>query len=142
MSHLASIRQQQQTWGRSALALFAAVWLNLALQPCAMAYESDGQAPMQMQMQGHGGMHHDMDEQVPCADSLSDCSIVDDLNYDGRNGQLKLKDLSNDLPLAIADCDSALRLKRPVDAPLPARYGLLHSGAPPPLYILHCAYLK
>lgn len=140
MSHLASIRQRQQSWGRRALGLFVAVWLNLALQPCAMAYESDDQAPMQMQ--GHGGMHHDMDEQGPCADSLSDCSIADDLNNDGRNGQIKLKDLSNDIPLAISDCDSQLRFRQPGDAPLPARYALLHSGAPPPLYILHCVYLK
>jgi hypothetical protein len=137
---IAGIRQQQQTWGRRALSLFVAVWLNLALQPCAMAYESDDEAPMQMQ--GHGGMHHDMGEPEPCADSLSDCFIDDDLNNDGRNGQLKLKDLSNDLPLAIVDCDSQLQRKRSLDVPLPARYGSLHSGAPPPLYVLHCVYLK
>jgi hypothetical protein len=105
-----------------------------------MAYDSDDQAPMQMQ--GHAGMHHDMDEQAPCADGLSDCSVDDDLNHDGRGGQIKLKDLSNDLPLALVDCDSQLHLERAVDAPSPARYGLLHSGAPPPLYVLHCVYLK
>lgn len=142
MSGIASIRQRQQSWGRRALGLFVAVWLNLALQPCAMAYESDDQAPMQMQMQGHGGMHHDMDEQVPCADGLSDCSIASDLNYDARTGKIQLKDLSNDIPLAIADCDSLLRFRQPGDVLIPARYALLHSGGPPPLYVLHCVYLK
>lgn len=140
MSHLASIRQQQQTWGRRALGLFVLVWMNLALQPCAMAYESDDQAPMQMQ--GHGGMHHDMDEQVPCADGLSDCSIASDLNHDGRTGKIQLKDLCNDIPLAIAGCESQLRFRQPDNALIPARYALLHSGAPPPLYVLHCVYLK
>jgi len=140
LSHLASIRRRQQFWGRRALGLFVAVWLNLALQPCAMAYEVDDQVPMQMQ--GHGGMHHDMDEQAPCADSLSDCSIVADLNCDGRGGQVKFKDLSNDIPLAIADFVSPLRFQRLRDTKSLPRCASLHSGAPPPLYVLHCIYLK
>jgi hypothetical protein len=138
---IASIRKQQQTWGRRALGLFVAVWLNLALQPCAMAnaMESEQQP---MQMHEHGGALGNMDMQMPCADGVADCSIDDDLNHDGRSGQIELKDSSNDLPLAVADCSLQLKLNRSADAPLLARYGLLHSGAPPPFYVLHCAYLK
>jgi len=145
LSGLASIRQQQ-TWGRRALGLFVAVWLNLALQPCAMAYQVDDDHDClkcpPMHMQEHAGMHGDMDHEMPCADSLADCFIDDDLNHDGRGGHIKLKDLSNDIPLVIADYGSLLRFQHPSDTISPPRHALLHSGAPPPLYVLHCIYLK
>lgn len=141
MSHLANIRRQQQSWGRRALALFAAALLNLALQPCAMAYAMDAE-PQPMQMHEHGGAHGNMDMQMPCADGVADCSIDDDLNHDGRSGQIKLKDLSHDIPLVIADFESPLRFQHPSDATTQPRYASVHSGAPPPLYVLHCIYLK
>jgi hypothetical protein len=143
---LASIRQQHKTWGRRALGLFAAVWLNLALQPCAMAFEvhEDSDCPNcpPMQMQEHAGMHGDMDHEIPCADSLDDCFVDEDLNHDGRGGQIKLKDLSNDIPLVIADFESLIQFQHPDDTVSPPRYASLHSGAPPPLHVLYCVYLK
>ena len=146
MSHLASIRQQQQSWGRRALGLFVAVWLNLALQPCAMAYQVDDDHDClkcpPMQTQERAGMHGDMDHEMPCADSLDDCFVDEDLNHDGRGGQIKLKDLSNDIPLLVAECGSLLRFQHPSNATPQARYALLHPGSPPPLYVLHCIYLK
>lgn len=145
MSHLASIRRQQQSWGRRALGLFVAVWLNLALQPCAMAYQVDDDHDClkcpPMQMQEHAGMHGDMDDEMPCADSLDDCFVDEDLNHDGRNGQIKLKDLSSDIPLVIADYESLLHFQHPSDTASAPRYAALHSGAPPPLHILYCVYL-
>jgi hypothetical protein len=146
LSHLASIRRQQQSWGRRALGLFVAVWLNLALQPCAMAYQVDDDHDClkcpPMQMQEHADMHGDMDDEMPCADSLADCFVDEDLNHDGRGGQIKLKDLSNDIPLVIADFAPLLGFQNPSDAVSLPRYASVHSGAPPPLYVLHCIYLK
>jgi hypothetical protein len=145
LSHLASIRRQQQSWGRRALGLFVAVWLNLALQPCAMAYQVDDDHDClkcpPMQMQEHAGMHGDMDDEMPCADSLDDCFVDEDLNHDGRSGQIKLKDLSSDIPLVIADYESLLHFQHPSDTASAPRYASLHSGAPPPLHILYCVYL-
>ena len=147
LSYLANIRLTQQSWGRRALGLFAAVWLNLALQPCAMAFTADSDCPNcpPAQTHEHAGLHGDMsgmDEQMPCADGLDDCFIDDDLNHDGRGWQVKLKDLSNDIPLVSADYGSLLRFQHPSDTISPPRHALLHSGAPPPLYVLHCIYLK
>ena len=34
---LAKIRRRQKPWARRVLGLFVMVWLNVALQPCAMA---------------------------------------------------------------------------------------------------------
>lgn len=146
MSHLASIRQKQQTWSRRALGLFAAVWLNLALQPCAMAYElaDDPDCPNcpPTQMQSHDDMHGSIDHEMPCADGMADCAIVEDLNVDARGDQLKLKDAPADTPLAIAPHELALPFQQPVDATLRPRYASVHAGAPPPLHVLHCVYLK
>jgi len=141
LSYLANIRRQQQSWGRRALALFVAVWLNLALQPCAMAFAMDAEQ-QPMQMHEHGGAHGNMDMQMPCADGVADCSIDDDLNHDGRGVQIKLKDLSNDIPSVIAVYSSEIRIRHPSDATTQPRYASVHSGAPPPLYVLHCIYLK
>lgn len=141
MSYLANIRRRQRSWGRHALGLFVAAWLNLALQPCAMAYSmTDEQPPMPMHE--HSGMHGDMDRQMPCVDGLSDCSIVDDVSHDGRSGEIKLKDAPGDMPAAIAPQDVALRYQPSADARDYPRYASVHAGAPPPLHVLYCVYLK
>lgn len=146
MSHFVRIRQQQQTWSRRALGLFAAVWLNLALQPCAMAFEvvedHDCQHCPPEQMQEHGGMHGGMDDSMPCADNMADCAIVAALNHDGRDGKIKLKDMPADTPVAIAPHDLTLPVQRPVNATIHLRYASVHAGAPPPLHVLYCVYLK
>jgi len=146
LNSLASIRQQQQTWGRRALGLFVAVWLNLALQPCAMAFESTDDPDCAhcppAQMHEHGDMHGNMDDKMPCADGMADCMVVDDLTVDARGDQLKLKDAPADTPLAIALHELTLPFQRPFDATIHPRYATVHAGAPPPLHVLHCVYLK
>ena len=146
LSHLARIRQQQQSWGRRALGLFAAVWLNLALQPCAMAFEvgDDHDCPHcpPAQTLEHGGVHGGMDHELPCADGLSDCAVADDLNLDGRSGPSKLKDAPSDAAVAIAPHELELLFRQPAGATRRSCHASMHAGAPPPLYILHCVYLK
>ncbi|MDH3266708.1 MAG: hypothetical protein OEM25_07065, partial [Gammaproteobacteria bacterium] len=94
------------------------------------------------QMHGHGGMHGDMDEQMPCADGLADCSIVDDVNHDGRGGALKLKDAPGDTPVAVAPAEIALAFPPAAKALLRPRLAPLQMGAPRPLHVLYCVYLK
>jgi len=126
--------------------LFVAVWLNLALQPCAMALEADNDHDCPhcppAQVHEHGGMHGNMDHEMPCADGLSDCAIVEDLNHDGRSGQFKLKDAPVDMLLAIAPQELALPFQQPANAKLHPRHTSVHAGAPPPLHVLNCVYLK
>jgi hypothetical protein len=146
LSLLANIRQQQQTWARRALGLFVAVWLNLALQPCAMALESmqdnDCAHCPPAQMHEHDGMHESMGHEMPCAGAAADCSFSEDLNHDERGGQLKLKDAQLDSPIAISSREFVLPYGNPVDFRPRPRYASVHSGAPPPLNVLHCVYLK
>ena len=150
MSLLANIRQRQQTWARRALGVFVAVWLNLALQPCAMALESiqDNDCPHcpPAQTHAHDGMHDGMSEsmghEMPCASAAADCSFSEDLNHDARGDQLKLKDAHVDSPIAIASREFALPYGNPVDFLPRPRYASVHTGAPPPLNVLHCVYLK
>ena len=145
MSYLASIRQQRRSWGRSALGLFAAVWLNLALQPCAMAYEveKDHNCPHcpPSEMQGQHGMHEGMDAEMPCADGLSDCSLDPDFNHDGRGGQTQLKDVKGDSPVFVGPMDLVAPFDKVLRERPPPRFETAHSGAPPPLHVLYCVYL-
>ena len=94
------------------------------------------------QMLEHGGMHGDMGHDMPCADGLADCAIVDDLNYDGRSGKIKLNDSPVDTLLAIAPYELAVPFRQPASATLHPRYTSVHAGAAPPLHVLHCVYLK
>jgi len=145
LSYLASIRQQRRSWGRSALGLFAAVWLNLALQPCAMAYEveKDHNCPHcpPSEMQGQHGMHEGMDAEMPCADGLSDCSLDPDFNHDGRGGQTQLKDVKGDSPVFVGPMDLVAPFDKVLRERPPPRFKTAHSGAPPPLHVLYCVYL-
>lgn len=145
MSYLTSIRKQRRSWGRSALGLFAAVWLNLALQPCAMAYEveNDHDCPHcpSSEMQGHHDMHAGMDTEMPCADGLSDCNLDPDFNHDGRSGQGQTKDIKGDssaiaVPMDLVAPFNTVARERP-----PPRTITAHLGASPPLHVLYCVYL-
>lgn len=145
MSYLASIRKQHRSWGRSALGLFAAVWLNLALQPCAMAYEveNDHECPHcpPTEMQGHHDMHDGMDAGMPCADGLSDCSLDPDFSHDGRGGQTQLKDVKSDGPAIAVPMDLVAPFDTVARERSPPRFETVHPGSPPPLHVLYCVYL-
>ena len=143
MSHLKGIGQRQQSCGRRALGLFVAVWLNLALQPCAMAYQvEDEDCPRcpPAQTHEHGGMHGNMDHKMPCAGGLSDCAIGEDLNVDARGDQLKVKDAPGDA--AVTSHELLVQFPPPMHATRLPRYASVYSGAPPPLHVLYCVYLK
>lgn len=146
MNNLASISKQRRTWGRSALGLFAVVWLNLALQPCAMAFEAedDPNCPHcpPVEMQGHHDMHAGMDAETPCADGMSDCGLDGDFSHDARGGQSKLKAGESGTPLAIVATEIAALVQPPARERSPPRITTAHLGASTPLHVLYCVYLK
>ena len=144
-----NIRQRQTPWARHALGVFVVMWLNLILQPCAMAFgggpdqdcpncppahsQHDGHEMASMKMADHG---------VPCAGSIADCGGLEDLNFDGRNAQLKVKDAPHDSPVAVSPfADITTDIK-------PARHAYLRPiqrhppGPPKTLNKLYCVYLK
>jgi len=145
LSYLANNRMRQQYWGRRALGLFVAVWLNLAVQPCAMAYEAeDHDCPHcpPAATHEHGDMHGSMDANMPCADGASDCNIDDHWNHDSRGSQSKLKDAPADSLIAVAPHELDVATHRRHETSAPSRDSAVQAGAPPPLYVLNCVYLK
>lgn len=135
-------------WTRGVLGMFVVVCLNLALQPCAMAMGGDQDhgcphcpPPESQAHHGHHGSTAEAVDQTHCATVGDDCSLGDDLNYDGRNAQVKLKDLPIDTPLAIGDLFATATAARFVDVG-----GVYPTRSPPPassppLNVLYCVYL-
>ncbi len=144
MGHLADSTKQQSR-GRRALGLFAAVWLNLALAPCAMAVEADDDHDCPhcppSEMQGHHEMHGGMQAEAPCASDLSDCGLDDEFSHDARGGQIQLKDTKYDLPTVAVHSGFGVNELAPVQqrAPPPSETGPPPVG--PPVYLLNCVFL-
>jgi len=144
LSTSARNRHERRSWGRSALGLFVAVWLNLALQPCAMAMEAEDDhhcphCPTE-EMQGHHGMHAGMDAEAPCADGLSDCSLDGDISHDTRSGSIKFKDGRADVPVAITATEFVAYAQAP-PRERPPPLAIAQPGATRPLHVLYCVYL-
>ena len=145
MSLLASNSRGRR--GPGALGLFLAVWLNLALQPCAMAaaradkHDCPNCPPAEMQHHGmHGDMHSNMAVEKPCADGLANCMVSVDASHDSHAGKLTTDDHGADMPMAFSlPCIEALR-RLPQRVDLPLRHTLPPPGAPPQ-HVLNCVYL-
>ena len=148
MSHLFG-SSRRSSRGRSALGLFVAVWLNLALAPCAMALQADDDnhgdhdcphCPP-AEMQGHHEMHAGMQPGGSCADDLSDCGLDDEFSHDARSGQSQLKDAQYELPVLANAGDVAFgqRAGAQQRAPPPHLAGRLPAG--PPVHLLNCVFL-
>jgi hypothetical protein len=141
---LATIRQRQVPWARRTLGMFVVVWLNLVLQPCAMALGGEIDHDCPHCPPSHERQHdsHNMaSNEMPCATGAADCDVLDEFDYDGRLSQLKLKDPRNDLPVAIISVTellagvrhSRVEKRRPTHNAPP--------GYPIPLNVLYCVYL-
>lgn len=87
-------------------------------------------------------MHESMGHEMPCADATTDCSFSEDLNHDGRSGQLKLKDAQVDAPVAIAPKEFTSFNGRPANFRPRPRHTSVRAAASPPLNVLYCVYLK
>lgn len=140
---------------RSILGVFVVAWLNLVMQPCAMALgdmqerDCPGCPPAhQDERSGHamqGGdkaVEESASGEMPCATAATDCNLLYQLNYDGRTVKIDLNDAPNDSPIAIAPpptFESALK---------PIEYRGWHSTRSPPppasvpLNVFYCVYLK
>ena len=125
------------------LGVLVAVWLNLAVQPCAMALGLDDGCPHcppvdHAAMDAHHG-HHAEEVDAGCDSLLSDCGETDDFNIDGRFSFSKAKDTTDDVQ-AVAVAPVAAQLSRigftttAADPPRPV-------GSSPPLYLLNCVFL-
>ncbi|MCH7854929.1 MAG: hypothetical protein IIB76_11435 [Proteobacteria bacterium] len=148
MKSLAVMQKRKAPLARNVLGLFIVVWLNMALQPCAMAFGGAGDHDCTHCPPTHSGelaahSAHDMEHAAPvtapCETSASQCALVDDFNYDGRSA--KVKDAPSDVPVAIVPSSSGILTES-----RSIRYSVLgeRSCLPSsllPLNVLYCVYL-
>lgn len=129
---LTVMRDTKATWGRYVLCAFAIAWLAIALQPCAMAFGIEGpECP-----------HCPPTEAPPCEVQAShDCGLDAALAKEIPSNPCKLKDVLNDVPVAIlpATVDPARACHRPEPAP---HDHLLLNPSGPPRNVLFCVYLN
>lgn len=130
--------------GRSALGLFAAVWLNLVLQPCAMAFETP-RGPVcpncppahEQTMPAHhshaaAGMH--------CATLHVGCGGLGGVSVDNRGDLPKIKQPGELPALIIGDFpEPRIEAVRYLPQPVNPRDG---PATAPPRNVLFCVYLK
>jgi hypothetical protein len=144
-----TIRHPRTPWARRVLGTFVVVCLNMALQPCAMAFgggENDCVhcPPALIEDGSSHSMHHADDSDsmsTNCATGISQCTVGDDISIDSRTSTIKVKDAPTDSVLAIAPAMPVLALAEysPLLAQLCIRSYL--PGEQPPLNVLYCVYL-
>lgn len=147
---LTTIRQKPDPWTRRVFSLFVVLWLNMALQPCVMAFGDANDhgcpgcpLPSTEDISSHSANEagdSDLNASM-CAVGTSECALVDDINYSGRAISVSAEDAPGDMPVGIASS---------VDVNSPAEYSFARPGvgdtsflpgASPPLHILYCVYL-
>jgi hypothetical protein len=120
---------------RRALGFVVVVWLNLALQPCAMALDGDRgcpHCPPEMDhsgMSGHAGGSRPTSAGVPCAVGAFDCMLAGDYSHDGRGGQKTLKDAPDSGSAATLQTRILVPDLRHVPSPGAVRYKFVAPGA-------------
>lgn len=128
---------------RRVLGLLTVLWLNMAVLPCAMAFESAETCPHCPPADEHDmASHHGHDEpkaEPACATMQVECCDISEASIDSRGGKLQAKPAS-DVVFVMAPPIAALPVRTsgqrycatdPPDAP----------GVAPPLHVLYCVYL-
>ena len=151
MSLISTKRANQNPWARTVLAMFALVWLNLALLPCVMAATAaeNGSEYSHYQQEGHTAAEprqHESQHYCPhCAvvnhGNCPDGSVCGEPDVVQPRSTTILKDNSPKLmPMLPAFCGTSERVPR---TPPP---DIITSALPLPsglsLSIRYCVYLK
>ena len=156
-SHLRSPtfkRAHDTSRGRFLLGVFVVAWLNLTVQPCLMATESSPEQAAASTQSAHAdhashSTDHACDQCPPalgdhataCVSAdASDCSAISVVNYDGRDGPAKPKDVPT--YMAIADFAIPSEFTIPVESPPPFDCAVSLYPSEPPLSIQYCVFLK
>ena len=112
------------------IGLLGVVWLNMALNPCAMALSETDETDCP-----HCPPAQHCDEQA-----IERCNYLDTIDSDGRTHQTRTPDFS-DYEFVLPPVLVVVPTLR-VDSSTSTEF-LQTTGPPgPPLYVRHCAYLK
>ena len=137
-------RRKPAALGRKVLGLLTVLWLNMAVLPCAMAFESAETCPHcppadEHEMASHHG-HGEAKAQPACATAQVECCDLDEASVDTRGSKLEVKPASE-----------VVFVTAPPIPAVPARASVQRhvasdppdiSGTSPPLHVLYCVYLK
>lgn len=160
MTKSAKYQVHTTTWRRFVLGVFVFAWLNVAVQPCAMAMELSPAKELNAEhsVSGnhnqHASHHEGNSEQSDCGhcppgggkhskhcstSAATGCEVAPIPNAEGRQTKLKLKDLSHFPVLPALPVEQTLF---PAFAPLqfPAVERFKHTSEPS-LNIRYCVYL-
>ena len=120
------------------------LWLNIAVQPCAIAMQANNDCP---HCPPSHSEHHDTSDShgvntdMPCATGEADCNYPDDLNHDGRLVQVKLKDVPTGDLVVVGEFDEDLRAPQAIDPATVCPSRSPPQGSRSPLNVLYCVYL-
>lgn len=145
MSHHAIARSRSAGLTRSVWGLLALFWLNMAVLPCAMAFESGDHdcahcpPTVEHEMASHHG-HGEEHANESAATTQSECCDLEDASIDIRGSNLKLNPPSevvfiSEPAIAVVPACSNGQLKWASDPPE------IISSSPTP-HVLFCVYLK
>lgn len=145
MSHHTTARSRSAGLTRSVWGLLAVLWLNMAVLPCAMAFESGDHdcahcpPAIEHEMASHHG-HGEKHANEPGATTQTECCDLEDASIDIRGGNLKIKPPSDGVfisepAIAILPARSNGQLKWASDPPEII-------GSSPSRHVLFCVYLK
>lgn len=126
------------------MGLLTVLWLNMAVLPCAMAFESDTSCAHCPPADEHDITSHHSHSEVQvdptCATLRSQCCDLEQASVDARGGKIDIKPPSEVVfitapVIATVPNRTSGRVRRASDPP--DIY-----GSSPPLRILYCVYLK
>lgn len=150
LDFLTTIRQKPNRWTRRAFGLLVVVWLNIALQPCVMAFGDvnnhgcPGCPPPSAEdissYSAHDAGNSNLDATM-CASSTADCELVDDFNFSGRATSVSTKDAPIDIPVGIAPPVDTISLVNDLSARPDVSNTFYLPGDSLPLRVLYCSYL-
>lgn len=124
--------RQRRRIASTALALFVAVWLNMAIQPCLMAAE-----PLLPATGSHGDCPH-CPETDHCGDDDARCTFIDGYAFDAR--EPATPDVKPAFVLVVATLPAGpAGSAAPVRGP-PTPPECLDPG--PPRFLAHCRFLN
>lgn len=155
MISVADNGQTYRTRTRGVLGMLVIAWLNIAVQPCAMALGSiedhdcprcppshADEQPEHLMHDQHMAAEDSASSAMPCATPATDCSFLDELNCDGRAVKLEIKDAPSDVSVAVLPAYVSELAIRPAKV-----RGWHGTRSPPilssvPLNVYYCVYLK
>jgi len=148
MNHRTMANWRPQAMTRSVWALLAVLWLNMAVLPCAMAFESDDHdcphcpPADEHQMGGHHGhakREATQQAEASCATMQSQCCDIVDASVDTRSKKSDVRDSSDLEYCAVSSV--------PEFSVWPAAHYVGAADPPwppdnfPPRHVLFCVYL-